>query len=389
MPRMYRGRRGVSRTRIPRRRRGGFQLRRRRFRRRSIRMPIRRRLRSFRGRGRRTRKRFNRGRKGSFKKRLVAALSPKQVFTAEYGQLHTVPAAPTGTMTCLYWTCNRFGVPNNAMLNIATATLYDQAHLGPIFDTLFKGTLPAMQGPGSSNDTTLDTSRKSLIYVSGKVTYNLRNQSTETGNYTAYICKVRENWDYTTGATITNLYQILGKGFAQNGLDRLVDTSGNVTMTDSVFTPFQSLMFCQFAKIQQVKKFTIGPGNQKTFTLKAKSRLIRPDTIFRYDDADDLFSWATAPQISLYSKYQRFILFRQEARPRGIGATGADYNKAIAHTSPSTLMWTKFHYNARIHHNFRTPHRAIEILGLTAPTADPNSIINIDTAALAQEQDAE
>lgn len=388
MPRMHRGRRGVSRTRVPRRRRGGLQLRRRRFRR-SFRRPIRRRTRSFRGRRGLIRKRFNGRRKSNFKKKLVATLSPKQLFTAEYGQLHTVPAAPTGTMTCLYWTANRFGVPANAMLNIANVLLYDHVHLASIFDTLFKGSLPSMQGAASSNDTTLDTSRKSLVYVSGKVSYTLRNQSTETGNYTAYICKVRHDWDYSTSSTISNIYQILGKGFAQNGLDRTIDNSNNVYMTDSIMTPFQSLMFCEAVKIQQVKKFSIGPGNQKTFTLTAKAKLIRPDTIFRYDDADDLFTWATAPQVSLLHRYERFILFKQDARSRGIGATGADYNKAIAHTTPSTLMWTKFHYNARIHHSFRTPHRSIEILGLTAATADPNSIINIDTAALAQEQDAE
>lgn len=332
------------------------------------------------------------GGKSSFRRKLVAALNPLQKFVAVYGQMHTVPSAPTTDWSCIYWTTNLYGVTDNTMTDIKNLCLYDYRHLGIIFNSLQKGDLSSMQGPPSSLDTTLDSSRKSLCYISGKVTYRLRNQSTETNHITAYICKVRRDWDYSTAASLTNMYHILARGFAQNGLDRtLVSPITNTAMNLAVWNPFQSLMFTQFAKIMEVKHLIIPAGGQKSLSLKSKAQLIRPDTIFRYDDADDTFNWTTAPHIGVFNRYNKFILFKADSRLRGIGASQpTDYNKATSHTTPSTLMQTIFEYSARYHHSFRSPHRQLETgaPGVVAPTAGPSSIINPDTASLGEELDA-
>lgn len=312
---------------------------------------------------------------------------------AEYGQLNQAPVTPEGAFTCEYFMTQLHDATYDKD-SVPTLALNHNRHLRFIFARLWQGSLVNMQvaDPGVAK-TTLATNRHSLIAISGAVQYILRNQSTEAEFLTAYWCKVRKPFTYSVSTTITNQnhYQILSRGFAQNGITPGTTSAiTNEGMTEATYTPFQSVMWTQSFKIQKTKRFILPPGQQKQIWLKSKTKLIKPDDIVVYDDSDNLETqWTQMPFKYEHNAYERFILFRIDARPAGRGLDQVNYTKAMSHTSPTVALLSRFTYTARIHHTWPKPYIIQERSGIQGAQSTANTIINEETAALSEEKDAE
>lgn len=330
----------------------------------------------------------------AFRNKAMRALIPAQDFYAQYGQQHTVPTWASGSVKSIYFTTERYNAAQNKE-TIVNCPLFMNNNIANCLNVLWKGTLQAMQLAPAALSTTYDTSRKSPILIGGKSIYTLRNQSTEDEYLTAYWCKARRDVTLRTptpaSTTVYNLYQFLARGFAQSGIDPFENlATTNDGMEDVMLTPFQSIEFTRNFKIVKTKKIKLDAGGSRRFFYGAKTRLIRPDDYFLFDDADDSsLTWSTCPERCNFNRHTRFILFQLHSRPAGYGAAQLQYSKLISSTTPTIILDTKHFYRCRIHHQFRTPIGLIEQNGYAVPSATTNVIINPDTAALADEKDAE
>lgn len=271
-----------------------------------------------------------------------------------------------------------------------TRVLLDVVHIPAIADALWKNTPGASANIiGTTNQANPTESIKAKYLVSAKATYRIRNQSNEPVWITAYFCKCRKDYRYVEGAAVNNIYGLLSRGFATNGKD-----SGNVTadnnagMTDQDYTPFQSNVFCEMAKILRKKRFKITPGAQHFEILKMKEKWINMmDYAALEGTTAPTLTWVQWTRKYDFSKHARFILFRVESNPAGLGTAQPNYSKQISHTTPTVIMDTQFVYSARMANTKGTGMIDLEFDGYTAPGTG-STIISYNAPALTTEQDA-
>jgi len=363
-----------------------------------------RRLRGRRGRSTRfSRSGFSRRSSGyrgrsNYNRRLASVtnlLRRPQVFSALYTQQQTV-GANQGYPKCFYYATES----ENTILTrdqITTITLNCNKHLAVIADVLAKGTLHTAQGVATSNETFVSFDLGTRITINhSSVKYTFRNQSTDLCRVTAYYCKARQdtNVKNITVATLAqtsvfNLYLILARGFAQNGIDPSDITTTNDAMDLASYTPKNSFLFTSFFKITKAKRVTIGPGRMMSLGMKSRPFTYRPHKYF--ETAGSASSWNSfnnAERSYLYNRFEQFILFRVEPVAAGKGAAQATYFQLASQNSPTFILSTTFRYTANALIAYKTPHGVIEQSGFTAQTATPNTIINVESATLSEEKDA-
>lgn len=353
--------------------------------------------RKYQGRRRFKRSRRGRGRslkKGAFAKKVVKALAPSQSFFAQYGQLHTVPALPADEGRHLYFTTQMYQAdpapPADPidMGTVKTLPLMCNEHLGLILSYLWKGALSSMQASAVELSTTVDTTRKTPLYIGGKVSYQLRNQSTEDEIIKVYWCKARRDVTYSETQYANNIYTFLASGFAENGVDSNNPSTTNGAMICNSYTPFNSYSFTRKFKITRTQTLTLRPGKSTFVHTGVKSKRIIPDDIFLFNDTDLTNFWENLPPVSYLTRYGKFCLFEIQSRPIGYGAAQTTFNKLVGQSTPTVILESKFSYSARIISHSRTPIQLIDVKGFAAPSALANTIINPDVAALDQERDA-
>lgn len=352
-----------------------------------------RRRRQFTRRFRKTYKRFRKARgKGKsrkgFAKKVLNTLTDKRVFTAVYGQQHTVPDAPVTSPACVYFTTEKY-TAGGTKGTVPTLFIMDNLHLGLIYDLVWQSTTSQSILAATKNESDLTTSLEMPFAISCKATYELRNQSTEDEYITAYYCKVRSPISYTDNAKLTNIYLYMAKGWAQSGINSSNPTQTNGGLTAANFSIFQSKTFLRKCKIVKTKKITLRAGKTAHLKYGCKTKMIRASDTHQYDDSDDSNQWSTGVNpINYANRYGRFILFRLDSRPMGYGAEQNDYSKLISHTTPSIILQTHFAYNVRSLWQPTTVHYDMDGAGITEHSATTNTIINPDTAALGEEKDA-
>lgn len=345
------------------------------------------------------RRRFKRSRRGkargkAFTNKVVKALAPSQQFFAQYGQQHTVPALPADQGRHLYFTTQLWQadpVPPLDPINMGTCVtlpLMCNQHLGKILSYLWKGTLSSMQAGAAENSTTVDTSRRTPVFIGGKVSYQLRNQSTEAEFIKVYWCRARQDVKYAESAFANNLYTFLASGFSENGVDPNNPSTGNGAMINNNYTPFNSYAFTRKFKITRTQMLRLAPGQSRFVYTGVKSKRIIPDDIFLYNDSDVGGSWEAQPFVQYLTRHGKFCLFELNSRPSGYGAVQTTFNKLIGQTTPTVILESKFSYSARIHNHSRTPIQLLDTQGFAAPSVLTNTIVNPDTAVLDQERDA-
>lgn len=390
MPPRFRSRRKRSGTshRLRRLRRFGG---RRSFRRRSYRggrtRKVFRRIRRFKkSQGRR---RFK-GTRKTFAKKVLKSLQPALPAVCRYGQENTVSPA-TGSATIEYVTTEVFdgtvGINKDTCVN---RVLLDVQHIPKLADLVWANKPTAAANINtSSNQTALTQSIETKLLISGKVVYRMRNQSNEPIFVTAYVCKVRRDYRYAQGNGTNNIYGLLSRGFATAGKDSAnITADANLGMYDQDYTPYNSPIFCAFAKILKKKRFKIVPGAQHFESLKMKEKWVNPlDYVVIEGTTNGTNSWAQWTKKYDFSRHARFILFRLESNPAGYGAAQSQYSKQITHTTPTIVMDTSMQYKVRAAENKTAGCVDLEFAGYAAGGVG-NTIVTYNNPVLTTEQEA-
>lgn len=316
---------------------------------------------------------------------MLNALQPWVVLRAELGQEHTVPKT-NGVQECVYFTSELYnaGVDVNS---VVTRELNDNTHLAIIADWFYRGNVNSAQ---VQQDTWVNTMLKTKFLMKSYVQYTLRNQSTEGEEIVAYYCKPRGNITENVSSGITNLYNWLSIGFANNGLDYAnITPSTNVYMKEGKMTPFNAYDFVRDFHIYKVKKLKIAPSESVNLSIRCKSFMWRPADLFEVKGSTSATTWVGCAQKFAYNKYSRFIMFQLKSRPAGWGITQATYSKNIQMTTPTVIMHSTFKYSVKSLIQLPQNYVNIELGGIGDNSASaPPAIIVPDGDLVGGETDA-
>lgn len=181
----------------------------------------------------------------------------------------------------------------------------------------------------------------SLKYHLTKVTarYEYSNMSLATTYLTAYFCKVRHNIPDLSGSYSPLI--VLGDGFAANNYNNTGTSRGQLGLTDSELTPFQSSRFCSLFKIYKVKKLKLQGGESGRLTVKQpRMWTLNMDDIVTQTNVATMTTFPLMARYYSHLKGARFILWRIEGE-----VTNNDAVKTqITNTSPTVNFITHYHY---------------------------------------------
>jgi hypothetical protein len=303
---------------------------------------------------------------------------------AVYQQEHTVPALTTGLVPAVYFACEQYdGVAT--MDTVRTVELFDVKHMGTLFDLSQIGKASEAQTGAVSDSTAIFSSNRQKLWVNGKMTQVLRNQSTEPIVLTAYYCRPRQNLNFSDATTTTTVYQWLSYGFANNGLGAgTVTPAGNPYMFAQEYSPFQSLDFVRDFKITRVKKVRIQPGQFKSLMIRNKRGFVtHPNHLFVASGTTDQTSWNSEAPKYQFIKQSRFILYKLHSNIGGYGGTEQlTYSKLTQTTTPTVIMRTNFLYKFRAQYERFSPAATIEFAGIATHGATKPAIVIPDAAAV-------
>lgn len=286
------------------------------------------------------------------KKKLKFKLAELRTATFNFGQQHNVPNA-VGGIECVYFTTEVVNVAHSSRIQSVTRPLQGITDVLQIADWMWLQTphnWSVAQWPGYAQDMIWGS-----VWIKGKDMYMLRNQSNEQVKITCYYCTARKSDNYNqvlpsidpgtgTVQVAQNVYNWLGSGFAENGIDINTQFANNAGMTRDEETPFHSKMFTRQFKINRVKRIFIGPGKTKNVYMQSRWREHKPVNYVTSQGASAAFSSRTNRFASL--KGERFILFKLSGNIGGVaGQTGIE--KTIGQTTPTVIMLTKRKYWAK------------------------------------------
>lgn len=289
----------------------------------------------------------------SFRRKVINALSDYQNIAYGYGSEFNVVHNSDNSPACVYFTCESSAPGDDTLTKdtVATVELCDPLHLAQIANYIYNDfwsnstITPSISAPNNRL-----VSAFNRILTKAKLTYTLRNQSTETAYLSAFYCRARGNvnWDVTE---TNNIYRYLSQGFANKGLDKShTIPSQNAAMTQLDVNPFESFDFCRNFKITKVKRLKIDPSEQVRLSLKRRPFLWRPADYFQVDPGlgTGPWSWTSAHKRYNIFKFGTFILFKLESRPAGYGAAQANYTKYIQTTTPTVVLYSRFLYSSKM-----------------------------------------
>lgn len=225
------------------------------------------------------------------------------------------------------------------------------------------------------------------MLLRSQVKYTLRNQSNETEVVTAYHCTVRKDefWEgfHTLNDGITKIksvYDVLGQGFAENGLDPASAGANNAVLSEAAWTPFQSPTFCRMFKITKVRTSRIKAGEERSMTIKKRWSKLIPDDIFQAPNNGAQVNWNAREFRKTYLKGAKFVLFVLKARIAAITPVQEDFMKEITFTTPTVIMLSEFRYQSRYLPTNKTPATLIFApTGIRAPAGPEQASIIRDS----------
>jgi len=270
---------------------------------------------------------------------------------ATYGQGHTCRGYSTPGAGCRYFTTEQYtGLGDGDRTLVSTVLLGNTYHLLKIADYIWPTNAVV------ANDTLRKGYEQSYLgkfQVRGTCIYTLRNQSNEYENITAYYCKVRANRQFERADDavdqLNTVYDVLGMGFGQKGLNTLNSNANNVSMTEGTWSPFDSPAFVNMFQVVKKKQFKLNPGADKTFGLRMRSRMVQPAVHVALWNDSVTTAWSARKVQTNYLKGAQFILFKLTARIAGIEGQGAAVDpKKIGYTTPTIICETKFKYKAKM-----------------------------------------
>lgn len=257
-----------------------------------------------------------------------------------YGQQHTVPNDVVAT-ECIYFTTEVYDAAvvdnRNAVITRALGGIFDVLSISDYAWTVApQNTTPAVNG-GWARDNYWGN-----IFMRGFDEYTLRNQSNETVRLVGYLCTARKDSIKYNGSLQNNVYNYLGQGFSENGIDANVTDATNRGLVTSNLTPRNSRYFCRTFKILRQFRKRIAPGKiikQKIFYKWHKHT--PADLVQSTGSTNTTWSARTIRFDKL--KGEKFVLWRLEANIGGI-AGQTTITKNIAQTTPTVIMETQRHY---------------------------------------------
>lgn len=386
MPPRSRKRKGLGLSRYGKRRRvqrrGGRYVR--SVRRRSYKRP--RRFRRFKRKFRRSRRTK---RSSNYKKKLEFALSDLRTAAYVYGQQHTVPNS-NSDVECVYFITEQVDLTHTHPIETITRPLQGIADVLNVADRAWVVT-PNNAVAGLNQGWTTDVAFGNL-FLRGTDKYEIRNQSNEVVKLTCYTCTCRQDTQFrkvpTTdpGPPITtssnNIYNYLGTGFAENGMDINNQTATNAYLQRDQFTPFNSRYFCRHFKINKVSRMIIAPGGIRSMTLVSRWRKHTPADYV--ENTGSGTSWATRSRIYDDIKGERFILFKLHGNIGGIDLQST-MEKEIGQTTPTVIMKTVRKYQFK---HISRPNASTVDFTITGFDAGTASIIVDDDEKKGAEIDA-
>lgn len=137
----------------------------------------------------------------------------------------------------------------------------------------------------------------------------INNLSNVSVNLTGYKLRVRR--DLPNAGIYSNttnvLLSILGRGYANVGIDSTAPTASNAGLRDSSLTIFQSPLFCECFKVVRTKRVTIPVSGHTSFMVKSKAFTVRPD---QFVDMASTQTYLTGAVLVTYRRGETFWLFR-------------------------------------------------------------------------------
>jgi len=289
----------------------------------------------------------------------------------EYGQQHTVPNADTA-MECVYFMTEKFDNTITNRGDVGTRALGGITDILNIADNVWQTT--PTNAATTTNPGFLDSSFGSL-FLRGRDIYMLRNQVNEHIMGTAFYCVAKRDYIFNpeqSGKTVT-MYDYLGSGWAQNGLDISNSDGNNGTMFQLRYTPFDSRLFTRIFKIAKVEKFRIPIQGTKTFSIGMKWHRYDPNNYVRTTNSG---LWATRDRRFDVIKGERFILFKVHSNVGGDITSNTAFQKEVAQTTPTVAMVTRRSYEVK--HIVHPQNMAINFVSSGISTDTASIIIDVD-----------
>lgn len=248
---------------------------------------------------RRRGRRFRGGGKNKFRKAIINAVTPLDSLTFQRGDVFVVAGSTANNWTCGY-RCMGLGSNNNdpqgvqdpGIMCAIAQLIVNRLGLSPPYSIAFQ-------------------------LQKGSIIHRLTNDSNRSVSIKAYRCRVRRDlpnvapFNTTTDSVLT----ILGRGFADNGIDNTQRGANNGGLLRTDLTPYDSSLFTQTFKIVGTRSLTLGAGRNARFGIYVKRpTTIRPNrylqmsaTTSTYDNSVFIINWVRGEEFWLFKFMQNAI----------------------------------------------------------------------------------
>lgn len=271
--------------------------------------------------------RFRRGRKkNSFKKAVISAITPLDTYSRQRGDVWVTGSSNTTTgMVCNYFTINSedpYGPddPVGILCPIA-AHIVTRAGLSLPYSIQY-------------------------VYRKGTLCTKVTNASNRVVSIVAYKVMARRDIPnvapYNSGAD--SILTILGRGFADAGIDTTNRGATNNGLNRIELTPYESPFFCQNFKILKTRKNILYPGRQAAYKITVrKPFVVRPDKYI--DRSLTTSTYANGTFVVFYKRGEMFWLFKVTSSTIGnIASDSLNVNQAPLRLNTLTYLNVDYQY---------------------------------------------
>lgn len=243
--------------------------------------------------GRKQRFGRRRGNKSSFRKAIISAIAPVDVYSKQTGDCFIVNGSTTAGWTCGYRTMSNntltndpVGVQDPGVMTTIAGIIVARLALSPPYSIAFQ-------------------------LQSGQIVHRMTNDSNRTIQIIGYKCRCRKDLPNISpfNSTTDSMLTILGRGFSDSGVDATVRGATNAGLLRTDLSPYNSSLFTQLFKIVKKRRVHLMPGRDTKFVVSIK----RPQTIRvnRYLDMPlSTTSYSTATFVINWVKGETFWIWK-------------------------------------------------------------------------------
>lgn len=235
-------------------------------------------------------------------------------------------------------------------------------HLGQIVEILY-----------AQQPTTSASTETRCHIMDCTATTEFVNMSTSDAKVTQYLCSFRRDIPLNSNSNFTNIFNILGEGFAQRSNPLAGNYFGNALgMVQADLTPYDSHRFTSCVKIITGKQFIMRPGDTRVAKIKKGFECI---TWNRYYTQSAPNQSPTAGNRDVARrKGEMFYLWKIEGTP----CNGAANKAQLSYTTPKLDFITKYHYNFAMVNNSSANMYFGNAVNFTVLANNDQSIVNDD-----------